>query len=146
MPYQPQGSCQPTSLIRSRITLSLVSVVISLFGSGCTLVGVGIGSAISRSSTAERRSVGLIAPDSEVKVWTHTRATGRLAFEGKYVGLDRGNLELRLPNGVIQSLRFDHVRTVEVEAGSHWAHGLVVGLVVDVLLTVVLLDRLSSIH
>ena len=79
-------------------------------------------------------------------MWTHTPAIGWRAFEGQYVGLEGGDLEVREPSGVIQTVRFDDVRAIEVEAGSHWPHGLVVGLLFDVLLAVVIVDGFYSMH
>ena len=121
LPYQGQ------KIVHVRVALGLCAVVNSLLGSGCMVVGLGVGAGMPRYSAADPRSLDMIAPGAEVRV-----EVGMRAFEGEYAGLELGTLNLRKPGGAIQALRFEGIQAIGVKDGNYAGEGFLVGLAVDV--------------
>lgn len=133
------GSTQALHGLRARALLLSALALTTPATGGCTLIGLGLGSATPKYETVSPPYASL-EPGAEVRVEPKTaegreRAGNREHLYGTYAGARDGVFEIDTKTGT-WSFRQGDVAAVSKREGSYWLAGLLVGAGIDVTLII----------
>jgi hypothetical protein len=131
------------------VAVTLLLVILAVQNAGCTLIGMGIGSAIPRYEY--QPGPPIVGPEYEIAVEPGreievVRASDHQEFRGTFQGVTRGDLVAAVPVSVATprdpfappktervAIKVTDIERLQVRerTGSHWATGAIVGAVLD---------------